>query len=252
MSTSKIGWTFFTWNPLTGCQYVSEGCRNCYAATMTKRLEAMGQPKYQGLIGNNHFNGNIKIHHNELDRSFRRKPMLIFVNSMSDLFHKSVPFEFISQVLDVMIKYPQHIFQVLTKRPEIALKFSEWYGKKFPKNMWMGTSVETQETAEERHHYLSQIEAAHLKWWSAQPLLGSIDCQKAWKDKPVDWVVIGVESKLRYTGRLGLNGSSSEKIWLDWAGDIVDQCNQSEVTVSLSKFQRRVLFAMICWNFQSI
>lgn len=118
MATSSIEWTEQTWNPVTGCTRVSAGCDNCYAATMTKRLAAMGQAKYQGLSGKGHFNGQVKTHDDALSVPLkRRKPTVWFVNSMSDLFHPGVPFEFIDRVFAVMALCPQHTFQVLTKRP---------------------------------------------------------------------------------------------------------------------------------------
>lgn len=121
MAESSIEWTDCTWNPVTGCTRASAGCDNCYAVTMTKRLEAMGQEKYSGLvnIGKNHFNGVVKCHDDALLIPLKwKKPRKVFVNSMSDLFHKDVPFEFIDKVFAVMALTPQHTYQVLTKRPE--------------------------------------------------------------------------------------------------------------------------------------
>jgi len=121
MADSRIEWTDATWNPVTGCTRASEGCDNCYAVVMTKRLEAMGQEKYAGLVnlGKNHFNGVVRTHEDALLLPLTwKKPRQIFVNSMSDLFHKDVPFEFIDKVFAVMALCPQHVFQVLTKRPD--------------------------------------------------------------------------------------------------------------------------------------
>jgi len=121
MSKSAIEWTDDTWNPVSGCTRVSAGCDNCYAVTMTKRLEAMGQEKYSGLvnIGKGHFNGVVKCHEDALTIPLKaKKPRRYFVNSMSDLFHKEVPFEFIDKVFAAMALCPQHTFQILTKRPE--------------------------------------------------------------------------------------------------------------------------------------
>ena len=115
---SKIEWTDETWNVVTGCEYESPGCKNCYAAAMTRRLERMGQAKYQGLVGKAHFNGVVKMHPDVLRAPLRwRKPRKIFVCSMSDLFHPLVPFGFIDKVFAVMALASQHTFQVLTKRP---------------------------------------------------------------------------------------------------------------------------------------
>lgn len=126
---TNIEWTDATWNPVSGCTRASEGCDNCYAVVMTKRLEAMGNQKYAGLvnIGKNHFNGVVKTHDDALHIPLRwRKPRRIFVNSMSDLFHKDVPFAFIDKVFAIMALCPQHTFQILTKRPErMAEYFNE-------------------------------------------------------------------------------------------------------------------------------
>ena len=118
---STIEWTDETWNPVTGCTRASPGCDHCYAVTMTRRLEAMGQEKYAGLVnpGKGHFNGVVRTHPDELDRPLRwKRPRHVFVNSMSDLFHKDVPFEFVDRVFAVMALARDHTFQVLTKRPD--------------------------------------------------------------------------------------------------------------------------------------
>lgn len=116
---TSIEWTDATWNPTTGCTRVSAGCDHCYAVPMTRRLAGMGQKKYQGLVGKGHFNGVVKCHEDALKIPLRwRKPRRVFVNSMSDLFHPAVPFDFIDKVFAVMALCPQHTFQVLTKRPE--------------------------------------------------------------------------------------------------------------------------------------
>jgi protein gp37 len=123
-ATSSIEWTDTTWNPVSGCTRASAGCDNCYAVTMTHRLEAMGQAKYSGLTvlnakGGRHFNGVVRTHDDSLAIPLKwRKPRRVFVNSMSDPFHKDVPFDFIDQVFAVMALTPQHTYQVLTKRPE--------------------------------------------------------------------------------------------------------------------------------------
>ena len=117
---STIEWTNTTWNPTAGCTRASAGCDNCYAVKMTKRLEAMGQAKYAGLVGNGHFNGVVRTWEEALTQPLSwKKPRKVFVNSMSDLFHKDVPFEFIDRVFAVMALTPQHTYQVLTKRPDI-------------------------------------------------------------------------------------------------------------------------------------
>ena len=115
---SKIEWTEATWNPVTGCTKVSPGCKNCYAERMSKRLQAMGVPQYRNAFS-------LAVHPAYLDLPLRwKKPRTVFVNSMSDLFHDAVPFRFIRRVFDVMQRAPQHQYQVLTKRPEMALKYA--------------------------------------------------------------------------------------------------------------------------------
>ena len=116
---TKIEWTEKTWNPVVGCTRVSAGCDNCYAATMTRRLEAMGNKDYTGLTTAKHFNGVVRALEHKLTQPLKwKKPRRVFVNSMSDLFHPSVPFEFVDKVFAVMALTPQHTYQVLTKRPE--------------------------------------------------------------------------------------------------------------------------------------
>lgn len=130
MADSKIEWTDAVWNPTSGCTRASAGCDHCYAFTMTKRLAAMGQTKYQGLTGKGHFNGVMKTHDDELQKPLRwKKPRRVFVNSMSDLFHDGVPFEFIDKVFSIMAICPQHTFQVLTKRPELMAEYLTTIGQ---------------------------------------------------------------------------------------------------------------------------
>lgn len=202
---STIEWTEATWNPVVGCQYVSEGCRNCYAASMTRRLEAMGRPQYAGLVGPKHFNGTVRTVPEALELPLRwRKPRRVFVNSMSDLFHPDVPFDFVDQVFAVMALCPQHIFQILTKRPErmaeymtgfvsnihtrshrVYLELGRLLARKTvtgpttkgwpPPNVWLMTSCENQPTLEERVPRLLKCLAA-VRGLSLEPLLGPIDC----------------------------------------------------------------------------
>lgn len=124
---SKIEWTDETWNPTTGCTWASPGCDNCYAVRMTRRLAAMGQAKYQGLTTAKHFNGVVKTHDDELSKPLRwKKPRMVFVDSMSDLFHRDVPFEFIDKVFAVMAVSGRHTYQVLTKRPDRAAEYVDY------------------------------------------------------------------------------------------------------------------------------
>lgn len=211
MSTgSNIEWTEATWNPVVGCTRVSAGCDHCYAVQMTHRLEKMGQAKYAGLTvlnkqGDRHFNGRVRCVEEALEAPLKwRKPRRIFVNSMSDLFHRDVPFEFIDRVLAVMALCPQHTFQILTKRPErmaeyLAMPWAEdggrWLRAVGPlpgeclhmpmldirsplPNVWIGTSCEDQAAADERIPHLLRCPAA-VRFISAEPLLGPIDLEQA-------------------------------------------------------------------------
>ncbi len=139
---SGIEWTESTWNPLTGCNKISPGCKHCYAERMAKRLQAMGQPNY--------VNGfKLTLHENAMEKPLEwKKPQVIFVNSMSDLFHKDVPVEFVLEIFDVMRRAHWHTFQVLTKRAERLEELSpkiDW-----PENVWMGVSVENQDYTQDR------------------------------------------------------------------------------------------------------
>lgn len=184
---TNIEWTDATWNPVSGCTWASPGCDNCYAVTMTRRLEAMGQEKYTGLTTHKHFNGTVKLHPNALDIPKKwRKPKRIFVNSMSDLFHKDVPFEFIDAVFAVMAVCPQHTFQILTKRPERMAEYLRYAGKTplLPlSNVWLPlsnvqllTSSENQGQADKRTPKLLKCrDHAAVLGLSIEPLLGPID-----------------------------------------------------------------------------
>lgn len=193
---SSIEWTDATWNPVAGCTPVSPGCLNCYAARMALRLETMngtGRRKYGGTAkrardGRPVFTGKITLDEESLDlpRSWRL-PRTIFVNSMSDLFHKDVPLSFIRRVFAVMNDCPQHRFQVLTKRPERALELApelDWSD-----NVWMGTSVESKKYYE-RIRSLQKIPAA-IRFLSCEPLLGPLPRLPL---AGIHWVIVGGES----------------------------------------------------------
>ena len=234
---SKIEWTGQTWNPVTGCTRASAGCDNCYAVTMTRRLAAMGQTKYDGLInpGKKHFNGIVKCHEDALDIPLRKKkPTTFFVNSMSDLFHEAVPFEFIAHIFRIFKAAPQHTFQVLTKRPARLLEFYRWWdptavsaGCNFYPNLWLGVSVENQTAAEERIPYLLQVPAA-VRFLSCEPLLGPLDLQMTCTHDKVlrrhritwlemlDWVIVGGES-----------GRNARPMHPAWARSLRDQCKEA-------------------------
>lgn len=214
---SKIEWTDKTWNPVTGCTKVSQGCKNCYAERIYERFNGHGSFK------------NIICHHNRLGHPLKwKKPSMIFVNSMSDLFHEDVPFEFIDHVFDNMYASNWHIFQVLTKRPERMLAFYEWkqagngfkFGDHWPlKNVWIGVSVEDQEAADERIPLLLKVPAA-VRFLSCEPLLGEIDLGR---DviflKKLHWVIVGGES-----------GSGARPMHPDWVISLRDQCKVADIS----------------------
>jgi len=198
---SSIEWTESTWNPLTGCTKVSPGCKHCYAERMAKRLHAMGQPNYA-----NGFKLTLHPQALEIPLSWK-KPQVIFVNSMSDLFHKDVPIEFIQQVFDVMRRADWHTFQVLTKRAERLQEIDaqiEW-----PANVWMGVSVENQDYTFRIDH-LRQTHAK-TKFLSLEPLLGPLSRLNL---KGINWVIVGGES-----------GPGARPMAEEWVIDIRDQCH---------------------------
>lgn len=202
MAQSSIEWTEMTWNPTTGCDKISAGCKFCYAEVMTRRLKAMGLEKYSEGF-------KIRIHEDELQTPFNwKKPKVVFVNSMSDLFHKDVPIEFIQKVFKVMNENPQHIFQVLTKRADVLLKYDLQRKLNWTKNIWMGVSIENQ-TFVKRMELLKQT-GAHTKFLSCEPLIGPI---KNMNLSGIDWVIVGGES-----------GRKPRPIKEDWVIDIRDQC----------------------------
>ncbi len=177
---SGIEWTESTWNPLTGCTKISPGCKHCYAERMAKRLQAMGQANY--------VNGfKLTMHENALEKPLEwKKPQVIFVNSMSDLFHKDVPFEFIEKVFDVMKRAHWHQFQVLTKRAERVAELSPYL--EWTDNIWMGVSVET-EKYKYRIDHLRET-GAKIKFLSLEPLIGPLGKLNL---KKINWVIVGGE-----------------------------------------------------------
>lgn len=243
---TKIEWTERTWNPVTGCDRTSPGCDNCYALTMAGRLKAMGQPKYQ-VDGDPRTSGpgfGVTCHPDELDRPAKwRNPSTVFVNSMSDLFHKDVPLDFILDVWRAMARCPQHTFQVLTKRPRRAQKILSHLNWAYETNegeptqpyllasfddfaercelgehdgccedellnVWLGTSIESDRYTFRADH-LRETPAA-VRFVSLEPLLGplpSLDLTN------IDWAIVGCES-----------GKGTRPMDLGWARDIRDQC----------------------------
>ncbi|MBN1591407.1 MAG: phage Gp37/Gp68 family protein [Pirellulales bacterium] len=202
---STIEWTEATWNPVTGCSKISPGCKNCYAERMAKRLQAMGQPRYR-----NGFRLTMQPDIVELPLRWKR-PRMIFVNSMSDLFHRNVPDEFILKCFSVMEQAAQHTFQVLTKRPTRAVAIA---GKlPWPTNVWMGTSVENA-------HYMSRVHALQkipsaIRFLSLEPLLGPIPRLSL---ETIDWVIVGGES-----------GPGARPMDARWVFQIRDRCVKSRV-----------------------
>jgi protein gp37 len=211
---SSIEWTEATWNPTTGCDRLSTGCDNCYALALAKRLKAMGSAKYQA-DGDPRTSGpgfGVAIHHDALEVPYRwRRPRLVFVNSMSDLFHAKVPIGFIRDVFGVIGDTPQHTYQLLTKRSTRLRRFAdrlEW-----PPNLWMGVSVETERELD-RVDDLRTVDAA-VRFISAEPLLGPLD------DLGLDglhWVITGGES-----------GPAARPCSPAWVRAIRDRCAQAGV-----------------------
>lgn len=205
MAQSSIEWTEMTWNPTTGCDKISAGCKFCYAEVMTRRLEAMGIDKYKDGF-------KIKTHEDALLTPFSWKsPKVVFVNSMSDLFHKNVPLSFIQKVFKTMNECPQHTFQVLTKRSDVLLKYHEQLS--WSHNIWMGVSVEDLRVTK-RIDDLRKTNA-RVKFLSCEPLIGPLPDLNLAK---IDWVIVGGES-----------GHKARPMDVDWVLDIQEQCAKSKV-----------------------
>ncbi|TCK27127.1 DUF5131 family protein [Pseudonocardia endophytica] len=213
-TTSAIEWTEVTWNPTTGCDRVSAGCDNCYAMTLAKRLKAMGQARYQA-DGDPRTSGpgfDLTLHPESLEAPYHwRKPRIVFVNSMSDLFHARVPVDYLRQVFKVMWDNPQHTFQMLTKRSLRLRRLSpelDW-----PPNLWMGVTVESAE-------HVSRIDdlrrtGATVRFLSCEPLIGPLPGINL---DQIDWLIAGGES--------GAHARPIEKGWVD---EIRDSCLDQQV-----------------------
>ncbi|MEL7002948.1 MAG: phage Gp37/Gp68 family protein [Bacteroidota bacterium] len=205
MAQSSIEWTEMTWNPTTGCSKISQGCKFCYAEIMSNRLQAMGIQKYKD-------NFQVRTHEDALRTPYTwKKSKVVFVNSMSDLFHKEIPFEFIEKVFKVMRDNPQHVFQVLTKRAERLLELSPKL--KWSHNIWMGVSVED-ERVQSRIDSLRNT-AAKVKFLSLEPLIGPLPNLNL---QNIDWVIVGGES-----------GHKPRPMNPDWVIDIQEQCEKKDV-----------------------
>lgn len=196
-----------TWNPVTGCDKVSDGCRYCYAESFARRLQAMGNDKYRDGF-------KLTLHPDVLQEPFRwKKPRVVFVNSMSDLFHKDVPVDYIRDVFEVMRQNPQHVFQVLTKRADVLRYYDSEDRLYWPHNIWMGVSVENARNMD-RIELLRQTRAK-VKFLSCEPLLGplssmNLDC--------IDWVIVGGES-----------GRKARAMNPEWVQEIREQCLAANV-----------------------
>lgn len=202
---SAIEWTDATWNPVTGCTKISPGCKFCYAERMAKRLQAMGQPRYR-----NGFKLTLQPDVVEQPLSWK-KPKIIFVNSMSDLFHHDIPFDYLKKIFAAMAKADWHIFQILTKRSErLAVIGKQLY---WPENVWMGVSVENDDY-KYRISHLTSIRCA-VRFLSVEPLLGPIADLPL---KGIDWVIVGGES-----------GPGARPMHPQWVRSIRDRCVQARV-----------------------
>lgn len=204
-ASSSIEWTEATWNPITGCTKISPGCENCYAERMARRLKAMGNSNYSNGF-------KLTCHEHALERPLEwNKPQMIFVNSMSDLFHRDVPLEFVHRVFDIMHTASWHTFQVLTKRSKRLLELN--HGIDWPSNVWMGVSVENMD-------YTFRIDdlrqtGATVKFLSLEPLLGPLSGLDLCG---IDWVIVGGES-----------GPGARPIEEEWVIEIRNQCLRSNV-----------------------
>lgn len=218
---NKNGEQGATWNPVTGCSKVSQGCKNCYAEGIAKRF--WGDRKFT----------DVQCHPERLEQPLKRKkPTTYFVNSMSDLFHPDVPFEFIDMVFDVMEVSVQHTFQILTKRPKRMFEYCEGYRNPGFPNVWLGVSVEDQGTADERVPVLLECPAA-VRFVSYEPALGPVDFSKiprpqhfhqqplgwdSWWPTQLHWIICGGES-----------GPGARPLHPDWARGVRDQCQAAGV-----------------------
>ncbi len=220
---SGIEWTDATWNPVTGCSKISPGCKFCYAERLARRLQVMGNPRYTNGFA-------VTLHADQLALPLRwRTPKRIFVNSMSDLFHDEVPFEFVDRVFDVIERAPRHVFQILTKRPE---RLVEWHqirsaSRAIPVNAWLGVSIESGRYIA-RADVLRRMDVA-VRFISAEPLLGSLAELNL---SGISWLIVGGESGgspgralvRRETGKW-----SVKPLALGWVAELRDMCRTAGV-----------------------
>ncbi len=202
---SHIEWTDTTWNPVTGCSKISQGCKHCYAERLAVRLKAMGLDRYRNGF-------EVTLQENALLEPFRwKRPRKVFVNSMSDLFHEAVPLEFIRRVFEVMQEVPRHTFQVLTKRSGRLRELAPYLP--WPGNVWIGVSVEDEQVVS-RILDLAQIPAA-VRFLSCEPLIGPLASLPL---EAVHWVIVGGES-----------GPGARPMKLEWVEEIFRQCRAADV-----------------------
>jgi protein gp37 len=202
MSQSSIEWTEMTWNPTTGCNKISAGCKYCYAEVMTRRLQAMGIDKYKDGFA-------VRTHEDSLNTPYSwKKPKVVFVNSMSDLFHPEVPLEFILKVFAVMNDTRQHTYQVLTKRADRLYELHHLLN--WTPNIWMGVSVEDERVLD-RIDFLRETNE-QTKFLSCEPLIGPLPNMNL---DNIDWVIVGGES-----------GRKARPIQEAWVWDIRQQCQE--------------------------
>jgi protein gp37 len=214
MAESSIEWTDCTWNPVAGCTVLTAGCTNCYAMRMAARLAAMGTSKYEGLTrksGHRYvWTGAVSLDDAALAAPLAwRKPRLVFVNSMSDLFQEAVPPAFVAKVWDTMAATPRHTYQVLTKRPERMAEIV----RDLPRlpNVWLGTSIEDDAVLDRLEHLRNT--AAAVRFVSFEPLIGSVAAADL---HGVDWAIVGGES-----------GPRARTMDPDWVDEIFDLCQTS-------------------------
>lgn len=204
-TNSHIEWTEMTWNPITGCTKVSQGCKHCYADRMARRLQSMGLRRYRNGF-------KVTLHEDLIDEPLRWfRPRIIFVNSMSDLFQEDVPVDFIMRTFDTMLKCPQHIFQILTKRSQRLRELSAYLP--WPDNVWMGVSVEDERVLS-RIDDLKQV-PANIRFLSCEPLIGPLDSLPL---KGIHWVIVGGES-----------GPGARPMKMEWVESILSQCRSGGV-----------------------
>lgn len=207
MAQSNIEWTEMTWNPTTGCNKISAGCKFCYAEFMSKRLVAMGTKKYKNGF-------EFTIHPKTLNDPYKwKKPKIVFVNSMSDLFHKDIPIPFLQRVFRVMNENLKHTFQVLTKRGDVLEKYDAMGLLNWTPNIWMGVSVENEKVIE-RIDSLRNV-GAHIKFLSLEPLIAPLPSLNL---RNIDWVIVGGES-----------GHKARPMQEEWVLDIKMKCEKGKV-----------------------